>query len=201
MKDTDKRLAILDAARRVVAEHGYTRATVEDIAHAAGVAKGTVYLYFKDKPDILFGLVEQMLDQGLVMVREIAGGPDAPTEKLRRIYDGWAEAVRNHGGWAPLFSPDAVRLASVDTERLDNAVRPRMRRILDALVGIVEAGIRSGEFRPVNPHLAAAMFIHDFSVLFIIQRHELPVANPVGEILDAYMRGIAAAPAAEGRAL
>ena len=55
----DKRLAITNAAHTVIHEKGITNATVDDIAQRAGVAKGTVYLYFKSKEDIIVEMVAQ----------------------------------------------------------------------------------------------------------------------------------------------
>ena len=59
----DKREAILRAATAVFAEKGYFNSKVADIARAAGVADGTVYLYFKNKDDILHSIFDRAMDE------------------------------------------------------------------------------------------------------------------------------------------
>ncbi|MFO7638975.1 MAG: TetR/AcrR family transcriptional regulator [bacterium] len=193
-RDCDKRQAILAAARRAITEHGYARATVEDIAAEAGVAKGTVYLYFKDKADIVDGLVAQTLDDGLATVRANAAREAAPVEKLKAVFAGWAEMSQQSAGGVSLSSPDAIQFASLDVERLERVVRPRMRAIIEALVEIIRPGIASGDFRSVNPYLVAALLIHYFPASILVERQQLPVENPLEEALDAYLHGILAAP-------
>ena len=59
----DKRARILDAAVKVFAERGYFSSTVAEIARAAGVADGTIYLYFKSKDDLLLRLFDEKMTQ------------------------------------------------------------------------------------------------------------------------------------------
>src|SRR5947207_6789506 len=81
----DKRARIIDAAIKVFAERGFHTATVAEIARAAGVADGTIYLYFKSKDDLLLRLFDEKMTALLAEVRDaLAGEPTAP-EKLRRL--------------------------------------------------------------------------------------------------------------------
>jgi AcrR family transcriptional regulator len=57
-----RRAQILDAATQVFAEKGFNRATIRDVARAAGVADGTIYNYFANKTDLLFGLLDRLND-------------------------------------------------------------------------------------------------------------------------------------------
>src|SRR5712672_1356677 len=59
----DKRARILDAAVKMFAERGYFSSTVAEIARAAGVADGTIYLYFKSKDDLLFELFDEKMTE------------------------------------------------------------------------------------------------------------------------------------------
>src|SRR5215510_5558353 len=81
----DKRSAILRAAIRVFAHNGYFNSKVADIAREAGIADGTVYLYFKSKEEILHSIFDRSVDEALAAARkQIELIPDA-REKLRRI--------------------------------------------------------------------------------------------------------------------
>src|SRR5438034_4158645 len=82
---TGKRESILRAATRVFARNGYFNSKVADIAGAAGVADGTVYLYFKSKEEILHSIFDQNMAEAIVSARQLTEKLSDPREKLRRI--------------------------------------------------------------------------------------------------------------------
>ena len=85
MADHDKHHQIIEAAVRVFARNGYYNSRVSDIAREAGVASGTIYLYFKTKDAILVTLFREKMAAWVAHVRaEIAGEPDA-VAKIRRL--------------------------------------------------------------------------------------------------------------------
>src|SRR6266498_4867338 len=80
-----KRDAILRAAIDVFAESGYFNAQVADVARAAGVAAGTVYLYFRSKDDLLASIFERSMRDAIAEGRAMAGEVRDPRERLRRF--------------------------------------------------------------------------------------------------------------------
>src|SRR5882757_2685487 len=81
----DKREAILRAATHVFAANGYFNSKVADIASEAGVADGTVYLYFKSKEEILHSIFDRSVDEAVSSARDLIAETEDPREKLRRI--------------------------------------------------------------------------------------------------------------------
>src|SRR5262245_2506695 len=81
----DKRGSILRAATRVFARNGYFNSKVADIARAADVADGTVYLYFKSKEEILRSIFDQNIADAIAAARDLIADIRDPREKLRRI--------------------------------------------------------------------------------------------------------------------
>src|SRR5689334_2317079 len=81
----DKRKAILRAATEVFARNGYFNSKVADIARAAGVADGTVYLYFKSKEEILHSIFDASVESAILEGRKQLETISDPREKLRRI--------------------------------------------------------------------------------------------------------------------
>ncbi|HVF28112.1 MAG TPA: TetR/AcrR family transcriptional regulator, partial [Pyrinomonadaceae bacterium] len=81
----DKREAILRAATRVFARNGYFSSKVADIARVAGVADGTVYLYFKSKEEILHSIFDRNTTEAIAEGRRQLDEISDPREKLRRI--------------------------------------------------------------------------------------------------------------------
>ena len=86
-----KESSILDAAERIFAQAGFDGAKVSDIARAASVAEGTVYLYYKNKQDLLAGVVGRFWTQ-LTLGAEAAIEPDATTESS---WSSWAATTCN----------------------------------------------------------------------------------------------------------
>lgn len=87
MREPDKHEQIIDAAIRVFARAGYYNSRVSDIAREAGIASGTIYLYFKTKDEILVTLFREKMTEWVVHVRrEIAGVAD-PVAKIRRLVE------------------------------------------------------------------------------------------------------------------
>src|SRR5918992_4573144 len=81
----DKREAILRAATQVFARHGYFQSQVADVARAAGVAAGTVYLYFRSKDDLLVSLFERTMRETLAEGEAAIAEVSDPRERLRRL--------------------------------------------------------------------------------------------------------------------
>jgi len=81
----DKRDAILRAAIKVFARHGYFQSQVADVARVAGVAAGTVYLYFRSKDDLLVSIFDRTMKDAIAEGRAALAGIADPSERLRRI--------------------------------------------------------------------------------------------------------------------
>ena len=85
MRDPDKPQAIIDAAIRVFARNGYYNSRVSDIAREAGIASGTIYLYFKTKDDILVRLFREKMAEWVALVRKEVAAERDPLAKIRKI--------------------------------------------------------------------------------------------------------------------
>ena len=84
-KEKDKHSRIIEAAIRIFAQKGYFHSKISDVAQAAGVAEGTIYLYFKSKEDLLISIFEHSMDQFIQKGREEVSQGKTPEEKLRRF--------------------------------------------------------------------------------------------------------------------
>ncbi len=139
----DKRERILRAAVAIFSRNGFFNSKVSDIARASGVADGTIYLYFKNKDDLLISLFEEKMGEVVsdIQVRVATGG--SALEKLR-IY------IDNHMGLlereAELVEVLQVELRQ-STKFLKGYTPVKFLEYLDVLSGILEEGKRNGEFR------------------------------------------------------
>lgn len=150
-----RRKQILEAATRVFAKKGYHRATTKDIAHAAKMAEGTIYLYFKNKSELLIALMEY-LDQQTTQSPDLAAGLElSPRDLLtKRLEDDLA-----HLG--PNFD---LLLAILPEVLADPALRPQFyRRIVEpgltSLVEHLEARQARGEFNVSDIPMTVRVFM------------------------------------------
>jgi AcrR family transcriptional regulator len=172
----ERRQSILRAARQVFFEHGFHRATVDDLAERAEVSKGTVYLYFESKETILAHLLLQGLDELIGELEQAYGvGETLPAdERLRRL--GWA--------YLQFFQREPVYfrfLMAMDRGRFREAVTPQVyQEVLEAsieglnwAVRAVEKGIESSVFGCCDPRRAAATLWATLNGVLELMEHPL----------------------------
>ncbi len=148
-----RRAAILEAARALFAEKGLLASTIDEVAERAEVAKGTIYLYFKSKEDMLSAL----LDEGLALVGQRfieAIDPSLPADQnLRRLCDAYCRVYREEPQYFKLlfFCSHADVKAKI-------CANPSECQGLPPLAALIQKGIDEGIFSPtVDPSKAAAI--------------------------------------------
>ncbi len=139
----DKRERILKAAIRVFARKGFYATRVSEIAKAAGVADGTIYLYFKNKDDVLISLFEERIGRLIVELRTIAQGPGTVTERLRGII---ALQLGQMEGRRDLAEVVTVNLRQ-STKLMKQYALPLFTQYVQVMAALVEEGQRNGELR------------------------------------------------------
>jgi TetR/AcrR family fatty acid metabolism transcriptional regulator len=151
----DKRERILDAAERVFARRGFYNARVAEIAREAGVADGTIYLYFKNKDDLLISLFESRMERvNAALAAAMTGAADARS-KLEAFLRAYTDMVRSHPNVAEVLTVE-LRQSSKFMKEYAN---PRFGDFLKLLSSVIAEGQRSGEFSTAVPPAIAARAI------------------------------------------
>ncbi|HHY32830.1 MAG TPA: TetR/AcrR family transcriptional regulator [Firmicutes bacterium] len=193
-KDARKRELILDAAQQVFSKKGFHQATVEEIADAAGVGKGTVYLYFPSKKEILVAMIEERLREFTRELKErveaVAAGLRTCTEKLRQAILFQMEVLRKSQDFLTVMSGDIGELG----QELDKRTKDARRAFVGVMEAIISEGMRSGEFRNIDPRLASyaveGMIIHGAMGLTIGQGAQMSDEH-ISQVVDLCLNGIA----------
>ena len=168
-----KRERILDAAVKVFAQEGFYNAKVSQIAHEAGVADGTIYLYFKNKDDLLISLFESRMERvtaelGAALERV---GP-RPADRLTGFFATYAQLVVAHPELAEVLTVE-LRQSSKFRKEYQN---PRFSDFLKLLAGLIADGQEQGEFdRSLPPPIAArAIFgmLDELALAWLLGRGE-----------------------------
>jgi AcrR family transcriptional regulator len=196
---------ILDAAFAVFGEHGLQGARLDDIAHAAGVAKGTIYLYFPNKEELFKEMIRSTMVERLERAEAQLAADASPTvtDRLRVYVHHWWEFLccDRFQTVYPLLIGELKRFPEL-AEFYASDVVMRSRELV---AGIMRQGIASGEFRPHVPDVSARILAS------MLVQHSLWVNRDVfdkfagrspetvrDEIFDYFLASIAA-PAAASR--
>ncbi len=189
-KSTERRNAILQAAFNTVCARGYYETRIDDVARAAGVAKGTVYLYFKDKPDLYVGVTVWLINQARTIIKDIARQQCSPSAKLQQVFSSWVEHLLSRPTAISLIFPEMNYHHCAITPRFRQRVMPELKKLIDDLSALVRDGIQKGEFRKIDPHLAAISFLGAFHAALLGVSRYLGGKNTPERALDIFFYGI-----------
>jgi TetR/AcrR family fatty acid metabolism transcriptional regulator len=137
---------------KVFAKNGFYATRVSDVAKAAGVADGTIYLYFKSKDELLISLFEDRVERLLSFMRDDLPSTMSAEKRLRRVIEMQLGLLEGERDLAEVITV----ILRQSTKLMKEYAAPRFTAYLDAIARIVAEGQSSGAFRSdVSPHLAA----------------------------------------------
>lgn len=194
-RSRDKRDRILKAAVKVFAKNGFHATRVSEVAKAAGVADGTIYLYFKSKEELLVSLFEDRVSKLLAFMSESLPKLESAPERLRAVIDmqlGLLEGERDLAEVVTVIIRQSTRL-------MKEFAAPKFLAYLDAIAKIVQEGQQSGDFRPdVSPHIVArAVFgaLDGITLTWALGRAEQgALARAATQVSEVFLRGLSPRP-------
>jgi TetR/AcrR family fatty acid metabolism transcriptional regulator len=141
-KDKPKYKQIIDAAIIVIAENGYHQSQVAKIAKQAGVADGTIYLYFKNKEDILISVFEEKMEMFADNLKEILKEETTASKKLFNMIQNHFNVLADNHHLATVTQLE-LRQSNLALRLRINAI---LKNYLTLLDNILKEGIENGEF-------------------------------------------------------
>ena len=153
-KNKPKYRQIIDAAVIVIAEYGYHQAQVSKIAKQAGVADGTIYLYFKNKEDILISLFEEKMGEFVEKIEDEIAGVQSASEKLSLLINKHFDILSS--------DPHLAIVTQLELRQSNKELRLKINAVLKEYLALVDSvlreGMENGEFKPdLNYKLARQM--------------------------------------------
>lgn len=186
----DKRLAILGAATKIFARKGYFNSKVSDIAGEAGIADGTVYLYFKSKDEILHSIFDramgEFISEGKRELAQIVG----PENRLRRIAELHLEKLGSDRDMAIVFQ---IELRG-STKFMQEFSAAGFAEYLDIIRKTIEDGQISGVFRSDIKSIVGAKILYgaldEMVTNWILSKKSYPLAPMANEVLKIFFGGV-----------
>lgn len=184
-----KRQSIQDAVIRLICREGLKSLTMERVAQETGIAKGTVYLHYRDKQELLDAVKESALAPVMRKFDEALSGGAAPDAKLRAVAVQYFSYFEEHRDLfrVLIYEREVVR---VHGSRFQGE---RYRHMVQEMTRVIKEGIRAGVFRDVDPHNVAAMFIDSMYALMnqrLLSEKPAPVDTDADLIADLFIHGL-----------
>jgi TetR/AcrR family transcriptional regulator, fatty acid metabolism regulator protein len=186
----DKRDAILRAAIDTFAARGFFNAQVADVARAAGVAAGTVYLYFRSKDDLLVSIFERSMKEAIAAGRQSVEARDNPIDRLREIARLHLGRLGRDRNLAVVFQVELRQ----STKFMERFSATQLREYLGIIRDVIADGQAAGAFRPqINPTLAAKLFfgaLDEMATNWILSRRKYSLVHEADAIVNLFVGGI-----------
>ncbi len=191
---------ILNAAVRVFAENGFHQATISQIAREAGVADGTIYLYFKNKKDILSHFFNHTTREVFDRFRDAVDREDGAENKLRSLIRTHLAEFQKYRDMAVVFQREALLARQVSEED----IKAITRMYLEILDEIIRDGQREKTIRKQIPRGLAKRFIlgaiNEVINTWVVSGEGRDLVKMADPLVDLCLDGIARPPGQESRA-
>jgi TetR/AcrR family fatty acid metabolism transcriptional regulator len=190
-KNNEKYQAILRAAIKVFASRGFFQSKVADVAQAAGVADGTVYLYFKSKDDLLISIFNETMEDVIANSRselQKIEDPVARLQKLASLHLSWLGRDRQ---LAVVFQVELRQ----STKFMEEFSTTRLAEYFELIREVIVDGQAKGIFRKeLQPQVATKVFfgaLDEMVTNWVLSRKRYALETMVQPVLDILIRGLA----------
>jgi TetR/AcrR family fatty acid metabolism transcriptional regulator len=188
----NKRTLITNAAVDVFAEKGFHQARIADIAKRAGVADGTIYLYFKNKEDLLLSVFEEKMDYLLTELGASLEGIQDPEERIRQFARFHFRQVRDN--------PAAAEVLQVELRLSNKFLKEYRPEKLWAYLGVFGQIVREGQAqnifdRNIDPFISMWAFfgsIDEIAMQWVLSRNSerFSLEQAAEQVADVFIRGL-----------
>ena len=190
MRDPDKPQQIVEAAIRVFARNGYYNSRVSDIAREAGIASGTIYLYFKTKEEILVTLFRDKMAAFVAQLRrEIAGEPD-PETKIRRLVGVHFSVLEQN--------PALAEVVQVELRQghkfFRGASAHEVSAYFELITSVLEEGVAAGRFHAGLPVKVATKMLFgamdQMATSWVLGKRGYRLVDAADAVATIFLKGV-----------
>jgi AcrR family transcriptional regulator len=198
-KKQEKRSSIIRASLRVFSRKGYENSALDEVAQEARLAKGTLYLYFKDKEDLYFHVMLSVLERLETFVGRQTSDSQNPLEKLAAVAKAQIGFFTDNPNYFRLFTVAFNPEMATIHKKLLGPLFEKRRRLGEYLHGLIEEGKKKGLIRgdiDTGDVVLSYMGMVNQAIQSVCMPQDLP-ASPTGgadSIMKILLQGIAARP-------
>ena len=189
-RGNNKRQRIMSAAIKAFARNGYYQATIADVAREAGVAAGTIYLYFKNKDALLISIFEENVQRFIQQFHHLLSTAENAEVKLRKLVQLHLFEMQDHPDLAAVFQLELRQ----SRHFMSAYPKADLKPYFDLIGEIIEEGQEQGLFRK-DLYLSAvkkALFgaIDETVTSWLLAGKDYDLAHMAGPLADLFVRGL-----------
>lgn len=188
--DSMMRDAIYQGAVAVLAEHGLAGATMDRVAAAAGVAKGSLYNYFRSKDELLTFVHEKTIQPLMEANEKIAASDQPVAKKIEAMIRTWRRHVGDHRATFQML----IKHRGCEGVFKESRIQ-RERAAIGLITDIIHQGIESGEFRPVNAQYVGEMLLAAAKGMLeaeFAEERQRSDEEAIGTLIAVFLHGLCA---------
>lgn len=189
-KNIKLRFKILNNAAKKFAKKGFFSTTVEEIANASGISKGTVYLYFNDKETLYIEVIDNFFLQGVKYLEKLKRMNLSSLEKLNKIVVDWNKTIMRSKFFFPIISIENINFSQKIFKLMKKRIETRIIQIFSEIEEIIKEGIDKNEIKKVNTKFVTIYFMEIIRIpvlLSFIYKYEKIKPD---EIFEVFFNGI-----------
>lgn len=183
---------ILKAAQKVFAKEGFHQATIDEIAREAELAKGTIYLYFKNKRELFYSLVKEKTEYLMNLIQEETKKEDPPIKKLSAIVRHQLEFYEANWDFFKIITSESSRFELGLKDELRKRIMNRYLKYIDIVSQIIEEGIKESRFRALDAKKIAATLrgiIDALAFQWILSKKKESLVSSAPLIMEVFLKG------------
>lgn len=188
------RKEIIEAARKIFFVSGYEKTSVDMIANEIGVAKGTIYLYFKSKQKLFIAVAMGIMDRFEAVIEDGRSSRENDFHvKIRILINSVLKFVETNERFFDMWQRQYQNFGKTFTKAQHRRIKEKHHKIMGIFSEVVQEGINKGFIRKVNPKVAGVVLltmITAFSSLDLFTTKKRVLDRKTSEILDIFLKGV-----------
>jgi len=188
----DKKEKIIGAALEIFSQKLFHQVAMSEVAAASGVGKGTIYLYFDSKEALFREVIKYSYNAYYESLQDCLAAGNSAREKLKKVIDMQNEFMQTQKKFVYMLAEEKL----ISSLILEEEAFQCQQEIIDLVGRVIEEGIKQGEFRSMNPVLAAKIFMGAVAALwysaYVYESKEDLCQNSVDEIMSIVYNGFCA---------
>lgn len=183
-----RRQEIIDTSARVFARTGFHGTSTADLCAANGIGKGALYYYIGSKEELLVAIHDRVMDEVIAAADRVAAEDGTPPEQLAAHGAALLEIIHRYPDHVWVFLHEFPALTGAYAEEF----RKRRRQYEDRIRAVFRAGSESGDFRGIDPKMAATAWLgmHNYTYLWLRGTSKADVRQLAADYADIFVSGV-----------
>ena len=184
---------ILEAGEKLFAKKGFYPTTMEEVARAAGLAKGTIYLHFDDKRNLFFSIIEKKLDILLEKIEKEMRKDEFPSQRIKLAIGIHLRFLEENRDFFKIMQALPESLKQEMERKLKGRVIEKQSRYVEILDQLIRKGIRNQEIKPLDSRKLAVILVgmmHSLTIYWISRKEKGSLSQDDSLVWQVFWEGI-----------